>query len=137
MEIKLIYIIIAAVAFVFAAGLIAGLVIAIVKMKKAMTKEQQAEATAEITKVLQSLIVGAETKLAPLAKFLATEAKKAGGIKKEVVYAEAIQYIQDHKLDIPGETVSSIIDTLVEFMNKKTPALEEVTAKEADEKSTN
>lgn len=125
MEIKLIYIIIAAVVFVFIAGLVTGLIIAIAKMKKAMTKEQQAEATAEITKVLQSLIVGAENKLAPFARFLATEAKKAGGVKKEVVTAEAIKYIQEHNLPITSEQVSVIIDTLVEFMNKKTPALED------------
>ena len=128
MTINLYYIIPAAVVVLLLIGAIVGLVIALRLLKKASgkaTEAEKAEAVNEIETVLKSLIVGTEGKFKDFAAFLATRGAKAGEVKKDVVMAKAKEYKDQNGLDISNEQISEMVDSLVEFMNKKTPALPE------------
>lgn len=131
-NINLLYVIVAAVVLIFMIGMIVGLIIAVKKMRKAMSKEQAAEAQLEIEGVLKSFIVWVENKYTAYAAWLKTqpEKQKSGGIKKDQVLKMAEEYMKEKGLNLSAELLSSMIDNLCTFMNKKTPA---ITAEEKKE----
>ena len=126
-NINLLLVIGAAVLLIFMIGIIIGLIIAVKKMQKAMTKEQAAEAQLEIEDVLKSFIVFVENKYSNYASWLKTfkNGEKSGGIKKDQVVKMAEEYMKEKGLTLPAEVLSTMIDNLCTFMNKKTPEITE------------
>lgn len=122
---NIVYIVVAAIVLIFMIGIIVGLLIAVKKMLKAMSKEQAAEAQLEIENVLKSFIVWVENKYSSYAIWLKQfkNGEKSGGIKKDEVLKLAEQYMKEKGLALSEEVLSSMIDNLCTFMNKKTPSI--------------